>query len=126
MRTKKILFRSLAIALILCCAIVSTIADTHTSSRHTPQFTADFTISPDHPVIGQTITVKGSAYGGISPYTYAWDTSDGQTAVGQTVTFTAPVTAGPFTINLTVTDNTPPTPQNITVSRTITVKTPHH
>jgi PKD repeat protein len=54
--------------------------------------------------IGQSIQFKGTATGGIQPYTWYWSFGDGTTGSGQNPTHTYSA-AGTFTATLTVTDN---------------------
>jgi chitodextrinase len=121
MRPHTILFRCVAVALLLSCAILATSAEHDHGLNNGLE--AKIGLLTEHPVIGQPIMVKGNAEGGISPYTYYWNTGDGQTASGKTANFTAPGIAGPFTINLIVTDSNA-TPQTVTVTKNISVENP--
>jgi PKD repeat protein len=53
---------------------------------------------------GQSIQFTGSASGGNTPYTWAWDFGDGATATVQNPTHTY-ASAGTYTVTLTVTDS---------------------
>jgi chitodextrinase len=121
MRPHTILFRCVAVALLLSCAILATSAEHDHGLNNGLE--AKIGLLTEHPVIGQPIMVKGNAEGGISPYTCYWNTGDGQTASGKTANFTAPGIAGPFTINLIVTDSNA-TPQTVTVTKNISVENP--
>jgi PKD repeat protein len=54
-------------------------------------------------VVGQTISFTGSASGGTSPYSYAWNFGDSSTGSGSSVSH-GYQTAGVYTVVLTVTD----------------------
>ena len=66
--------------------------------------TASFAFSPSSPTVGQPVTFTGSASGGTSPYSFAWNFGDGATGTGSTVTHTY-TASGSFTVLLTVTDS---------------------
>jgi len=68
-----------------------------------PSLTASFTVSLSHPVVGQTVSFTGSASGGTSPYSYAWNFGDSSTGSGSSVSHVYQ-TAGVYTVVLTVTD----------------------
>jgi len=62
---------------------------------------------PYYVAVGESITLSGSASGGTSPYTYAWDLDDDGQYDDATVATTSHswATAGTYTIELQVTDN---------------------
>jgi PKD repeat protein len=68
-----------------------------------PGLAASFTESPSSAVVGQTISFTGSASGGTSPYSYAWNFGDSSTGSGSSVSH-GYQTAGVYTVVLTVTD----------------------
>jgi PKD repeat protein len=53
--------------------------------------------------VGQTLTFKGSASGGVQPYAYAWSFGDGDSAIGATAT-NVYANSGTYIVKLTVTD----------------------
>jgi PKD repeat protein len=85
-----------------------------------PSLTASFTASLSNPVVGQTISFTGSASGGTSPYSYAWNFGDSSTGSGSPVSHVYQ-TAGVYTVVLTVTDATG---HAATASKTVTVTSP--
>jgi PKD repeat protein len=85
-----------------------------------PSLTASFTASLSNPVVGQTISFTGSASGGASPYSYAWNFGDLSTGSGSPVSH-GYQTAGVYTAVLTVTDATG---HVATASNTVTVTSP--
>src|SRR5437867_12876763 len=64
---------------------------------HVATPTPSFTFSPSSPTVGQAVTFTGSASGGTSPYSFAWNFGDGVTGTGSTVTH-AYTTSGSFTV----------------------------
>jgi len=68
-----------------------------------PSLTASFTASLSSPVVGQTVSFTGSASGGTTPYSYAWNFGDSSAGSGSSVSH-AYQTAGVYTVVLTVTD----------------------
>lgn len=68
-----------------------------------PSLTASFTASLSNAVVGQTVSFTGSASGGASPYSYAWNFGDSSTGSGISTSH-AYQTAGVYRIALTVTD----------------------
>src|SRR5207253_2023194 len=73
------------------------------SSPPPPSLTASFTESLCHPIVGQTVSFTGSASGGTSPYSYAWNFGDSSTGSGSSVSHVYQ-TAGVYAVVLTVTD----------------------
>jgi len=69
-----------------------------------PALAASFSFVPMHPLTSQSISFRGVATGGASPYSYNWNFGDNSKATGATVTHTynAP---GTFIVSLNVTDN---------------------
>src|SRR5262249_53307952 len=67
---------------------------------------------------GQAVTFQGSASGGSSPYSYAWNFGDGTTATGQAVSHTY-ANDGSYTATLKVTD---PTGATASSSAAVTVR----
>jgi len=65
--------------------------------------TASFTASLSNPVVGQTISFTGSASGGTSPYTYAWNFGDSSAGSGNPASHVYSL-AGVYSVVLTVTD----------------------
>lgn len=66
--------------------------------------TANFTASLSNPVVGQTISFTGTAAGGTSPYTYAWNFGDSSTGSGSPASHVYS-SAGVYSVVLTVTDS---------------------
>jgi len=64
---------------------------------------------------GDDIEFSGSAYFGMSPYTYEWDFGDGETATGKNPTH-AYEAAGNYTVNLAVTDDAGSTANDTTTA----------
>ena len=62
-----------------------------------------FTVTPRSPFDGETISLRGSASGGVPPYNYTWSFGDGSSASGRSVTYLYSA-AGNFIVTLTVTD----------------------
>jgi hypothetical protein len=121
MTTKRNFYQLLGIVLILCLAISIVTAGQNSPAKSRNRLAADISVWPNDPTIGQTVFVKGEAWGGVPPYIfYNWTTSDGQTGSGKTTTFTF-LSAGPITITLNVTDSL----GNMTTAlKNITVKAP--
>ena len=85
-----------------------------------PSLTASFTASLSNPVVEQTISFTGSASGGTSPYSYAWNFGDSSTGSGSPVSHVYQ-TAGVYTVVLTVTDTAG---HVASASNTVTVTSP--
>ena len=100
----------------------STPAKTATSTQTvvvyaTLPLSATFSVSSSSPVTGQTIIFSATVTGGTSPYTFAIDFGDGNTATGSSVSH-AYSTATSYTVTLTVTDTASP---RTSVSKSITI-----
>jgi len=85
-----------------------------------PSLAASFTASLSNPVVEQTISFTGSASGGTSPYSYAWNFGDSSTGSGSPVSHVYQ-TAGVYTVVLTVTDTAG---HVASASNTVTVTSP--
>jgi len=85
-----------------------------------PSLAASFTESLSSPIVGQTISFTGSASGGTSPYSYAWNFGDSSTGSGSSVSH-AYQAAGAYTVVLTVTDTAG---HLASASNTVTVTSP--
>jgi len=85
-----------------------------------PSLTTSFTASLSNPVVEQTISFTGSASGGTSPYSYAWNFGDSSTGSGSPVSHVYQ-TAGVYTVVLTVTDTAG---HVASASNTVTVTSP--
>ena len=68
-----------------------------------PSLTASFTKSLSNPIVGQTVSFTGSASGGTSPYSYAWNFGDSAAGSGSSASHVYQA-AGAYTVVLTVTD----------------------
>lgn len=64
---------------------------------------ANFEVTPQQPVIGETVYFSGTVTGGHGPLTRNWSFGDGGTATGQYVTHTY-ATADNYSVSLTVED----------------------
>ena len=78
---------------------------------------ATFSVSSSSPQIGQAITFSATAVGGTSPYTFAIDFGDGNTATASNVSHSYS-TATSYTATLTVTDTASP---QASISKTVTI-----
>jgi PKD repeat protein len=85
-----------------------------------PPLQASFTFNPSSPIAGQAVSFTGSAFGGVSPYSYSWSFGDGATALGSLVSHTFQ-SGGTYTVALTVTDSAG---QIAKSSQTVTVASP--
>lgn len=70
----------------------------------TPPVTADFTLSQERPMAGETISFSGMADGGTPAYAFAWAFGDGSTDYGMNTTYAYPA-AGSFRITLEASDS---------------------
>jgi PKD repeat protein len=87
-----------------------------------PMLSASITHTPSSPQVGQTVSFIGSASGGTSPYSYAWNFGDGSTGTSSSVTH-AYSSAGTFTVVLTVKDSGSPQ-QTASSQQSVTVSSP--
>jgi PKD repeat protein len=85
-----------------------------------PSLTASFTESLSSPIVRQTISFTGSASGGTSPYSYAWNFGDSSTGSGSSASH-AYQAAGAYTVVLTVMDTAG---HLASASNTVTVTSP--
>jgi len=68
-----------------------------------PSVTAGFTVSPSSLNAGQTTTFAGTASGGTSPYTFAWDFGDGTVATGNSASHV--YASGTYSVHMAATDS---------------------
>lgn len=70
-----------------------------------PALSADFTFSPENPIVGESVAFSATASGGTEPYGYVWDFGDGGTGTGASTTH-AYAAVDAFNVTLTVSDAT--------------------
>jgi PKD repeat protein len=69
-----------------------------------PALSASFTLSPNQPTSGQSVTFTGTAIGGLPAYSYSWSFGDGATSTSQNPSHIFS-NSGTFTVSLNVTDS---------------------
>lgn len=88
--------------------------------------TIEFNWAPYVQMVGQPVTLKASAVGGVAPYSFSWNFGDGSTGSGNLVThtFASRPPPGSYTVRLTVTDSASPTHAVQTLAHYVFVSAP--
>jgi len=86
--------------------------------------TVEFNYSPTYPMVGDTVTFKASAVGGVGPYSYSWSFGEGSTGSGNPVTHVYSQSSFAMGVSLRVTDSASPTPASQSAFNYIIVKSP--